>query len=284
MPAKYGRKEVSLLCRRFIDWDNINFLRAEQDTHFGKTHPFEQLRHYWNNANPNITLEKYRGMLHRIASKTWKDAGMDIFVNPVGLTQDSIGSMEKETIHRLREYDWIIPIDDDDWTAPELCNHLRDISPGERMPCIAYWNPASVHFSIGRAILHEKIGPFLPSDPRIIYSCGYAISKNLFSKLDDSVLEDVLMHHGPASQLAKVHSSTHVNSLLAVHLRHVATAGSASQAEINRTVGKISTPKINNKDISGINFWLDPPTDFNWALNYWIQLQENHSQINALTQ
>ena len=280
MPANSG-KEVALLCRRYIDWQNINLFCKNEESHFGKTHPIDQLRQRWETANPNVALEEYRYKLHNLATKTWKNSGVDIFYNPVELTQENIGCLNKEIVGQLREYNWIIPIDDDDWVSPKIYNYLQGISQGKNIPCIAYWNTASVHFGIGKAIIYEKIGPFIPSDQPIIYSCGYAISNKLASHLDDLELEKILMCHGPASEVATVRSSAHINTLLAVHLRHLATAGSASNKNLYRKIGKISEPKILNKDMSGLNFWLDPPTDFTWAYTYWIQLQEIHANITA---
>lgn len=271
---------VALLCRRFVDWEKTQSFYIEKSSHFSKTHPYSELKKNWLTFNPQIQLESYRYFLHKLALTTWKSAGVDVYLNPVHPSDPSTGSLSQNLIRSLRRYQWVIPIDDDDWIAPKLPAQLISLSSQNEKTGLAYWNTASIHFSIGRSIMHDSVQPFLPQSNKTIYSCGYALSRSIIHGLNDIDLEDTLMHHGPASSLALQVQSDHINSLLAVHLRHVATAGSASEQKMNRKVGRISTPKILNKDSGGIIFWIDPPREFAWAKPYWRDLIDGHNQLS----
>ena len=275
------KHEVALLCRRFVDWKNPIF-NTEKRTHFSSTHPYSELKKSWLSYNPKIPLESYRYFLHKLALTTWNAAGVDIYFNPVHPSDQGAGSLSKNLIRALRRYQWLIPIDDDDWIAPKLPSQLMShLSHSEKIE-LAYWNTAGIHFSDGRSIMNELIQPYLPKSDKIIYSCGYALSKSINESLNDNQLEDILMHHGQASSLASQVEAIHINSLSAVHLRHVATAGSASQQDLNRKIGRITAPKILNKDPGGIFFWIDPPREFAWAKPYFNQLIEGHNQLSKI--
>jgi len=277
-------KRIAILCRRYIDWENKGIKHGKLNSHFNKAHPFDQLNQSWTTFNPHIPLERYRHSLHKIAVCSWQQTGADIFFNEVQLSADGGGSMNETTIQQLREYEWIIPIDDDDWLAPSLAQNLLKIDASTQKPAITCWNTSSIHFSKGRAIMDSPYTPYLPATAawekgKIIYSCGYAISKEACRSLNNSMLEDILMHHGEASKMAERVYSAQINTLSAVHVRHVATAGSAGRDDINRSIGQISTPKIWSQSKEGLVFWVDPKEEFGWAKKYWRELMTLHLNL-----
>jgi hypothetical protein len=230
---------VVAFCRRAVDWDRPN--DADEPTEFNRTHALRKLLQEWRAQNPGIGFHEYRGFLHRLARRTWEATGAQVALNPIAMDADVRISLA--TLRELRRAEWIIPIDDDDWLAPDIAAVLRAAPAGV---IGAVWHSLPLHVG-PRDCIAEAARPYLsyavPAAERVVLSCAYAIHRRAVARLADGDLADVLLNHGHASRflLAGTAPIADLRTVGSVHLRHQATAGSG-MFDVDRTLGAFAVP------------------------------------------
>jgi hypothetical protein len=243
---------VVVFCRRAVDWDQPN--DADDLTQFNRTHALRKLLAEWRAQNPGLGFHEYRRFLHGLARRTWEATGAQVLLNPIAMDADVRISLA--TLRELRRAEWIIPIDDDDWLAPDIAAVLRAAPAGVAG---AVWHSLPLH--VGREhCVAEAARPYLSfavrAAERVVLSCAYAIHRRAVARLPDGELADVLLNHGNASRflLAGTAPIADLRTVGSVHLRHQATAGSGTFA-VDRTLGAFAVPD----GIAGAVPWAVPP-------------------------
>lgn len=215
--------EAVIICRRAIDWSRFRY-SASANTVFNKAHPVAKLVEAWDAANPDMPFTRYRQALHEIALSTWDKTGATILFN--WLRPDEDDKYHDQQIIRLaRRAKWVVPIDDDDWLAPSLCENLTRFS-SSRFNGLT-WKSAVTHV-LKEGITSDCRTHLDPQNPKIVLSCSYAVSAALISKLSDAELSLVISAHGHASGYLQGVGTKNIDETLAAHIRHRATAGAAS--------------------------------------------------------
>lgn len=94
----------------------------------------------------------------------------------------------------MRSARWVIPIDDDDWLAPHLLNHLEQ--PRSQRAWMATWPSWLIYLHTSRFESPPPI-TFMPESIQqqvsILVSCSAAISSRLIQQLSDQQLWLLLM-------------------------------------------------------------------------------------------
>ncbi len=233
--------EVLVLCRRAVDWSSA--IAEAEDSHFSRTYPLSPLLLEWHAANPGLTFHAYRHTLQAIAAASWQAGGARVLRNEVAMLSDE--QLPAGLLAQIRQADWVIPIDDDDWLSPTLPNTLVQLSASADAG-LAIWDVLPLHVDADHCFVEPPrlyLNPDQPLSERVVFSCGYALSGKLIARLSDEHLALALLHHGLVSSLlASLGTATVVPDVQAVYLRHPATAGSALEQGRQRQLMAFPVP------------------------------------------
>lgn len=261
--------EVVILCRRAIDWKRFRF-PADAQSHFNKAHPIRDFVGRWNAVPGNPAFHEYRHFLHTLAKETWAKTGARIVMNWVQPQDD--GMIQPHVIEACKGAEWIIPIDDDDWLAPFICSTLLRLD-AESSYFAATWPSMVVHVD-GANLLQEKTRSYLQEERKdITLSCSYALSRLAIQELPPEKLAEALSLHGTASMLFQRKPVMQSADVGAVHLRHRAAAGAASNPL--KTLNLQVRPFDVNK--------LDYPKTGEWTRRYFERLNHKHESYGLST-
>ena len=223
---------IVVFCRRAVNWEAPDY--ADRPSHFNQAHPLGRLQSAWREQNPGTPFRDYRLFLHRLARQTWEATGAVVVLNPVAMDHDA--RMAPGILMHLRRAAWIIPIDDDDWLAPGLAADLRAVPAAA---VAATWNSLPLHVRNGHCyteVARPYVSASAAAHERVLLSCAYAIHGRRAARLTDTEFAGALLHHGVASgALTSGALPVHpLDGIGSIHLRHQATAGSATSAEGRR--------------------------------------------------
>jgi len=245
---------VVVLSRRAVDW-----LTAEtqgEQSHFSGTYPVQPMLEQWLLCNPGTSFQAYRHQLHQIASASWQCGGAAVLSNPVAMESDD--ELPLPLLSSLRQADWVIPIDDDDWLSPHLPSQLQQLqlSGSARL---AIWDVLPLHVDADHCFVEPPrafLNPDAPLTERVAFSCGYALSRALMADLSDLQLASCLLHHGAVTSLfGQEGAAVLLPDVQAVYLRHPATAGSLLEAGRERRLFSFPVPD----DLAGVAPWALQP-------------------------
>lgn len=254
--------EVVILCRRAINWKQFRY-PASARSNFNNVHPVRDLVARWNSVEGNPPFHEYRYFLHALAKETWAATGARIVMNWVGPADD--GVIQPHVLKVCRDAEWIIPIDDDDWLAPFICSTLLRLD-GADSYFAATWPSMIVHFDGGN-VLQEPSRSWLNEKRKdITLSCSYALSRKAIRELSDFDLAGALTLHGTASVLFQTRPIAICHDIGAVHLRHRAAAGAASNA--NKELNLRALPF----DVNTIQY----PKSGEWTRRFFEKLNQQH--------
>ena len=233
--------DVVVLCRRAVNW--LGASAKIEDSHFSRTYPLTQLLEEWQTCNPGLSFQAYRCSLHDIAAASWQAGGARVLRNSVQMLSDEL--LPADLIAELRQAEWVIPVDDDDWLSPKLPQALVQLSAaGEAR--LAIWDVLPLHVDADHCFVEPPrlyLNPEQSLAERVLFSCGYALSGALMARLSDEQLALCLLHHGVVSSLlSSVGAATVVPDVQSVYLRHPATAGSALEAGRQRRLFPFPLP------------------------------------------
>lgn len=261
--------EVVILCRRAIDWKRFRF-PADAQTHFNAAHPVRDLVTRWNAVAGNPPFHEYRHFLHALAKETWAKTGARVVMNWIEPHGDN--GIQPHVLDACKDAEWIIPIDDDDWLAPFICSTLLRLD-AEDSYFAATWPSMVVHVD-GSNLLQEKTRSYLQETRRdITLSCSYALSRRAIKELSREELAEALSLHGTASMLFQKKPVMVSTDIGAVHLRHRAAAGAASNPSkaLNLQVLPFDASK------------LDYPKTGEWTRKYFEKLNLKHTSYGLPT-
>ncbi len=262
---------VVVFCRRWVAWD-------EQPSQAGQSNPsnfhvdfqVQELHAQWQRSNPQIPLHSYRWRLQELALRSWQASGAQVIQHAMPADAPHQVPLPAELIVQLRAARWVIPMDDDDWLAPDLNCALPD--PASRRTWLAVWPSQLIYLHTDHykctepfAILPETQASACPT----LVSCSYALSSHMIQRLNDEELELALMQHGEASRWRQqIPGGLRWESSIcrAVHLRHQATAGSTRLGSLNRTLGNFAKHRSGRMTA-------------NWAVKLLEDLSAVHTQL-----
>lgn len=261
--------EVVILCRRAIDWKHFRYPSSAR-SNFNLVHPVRDLVSRWNATAGNPPFHEYRQFLHSLAKSTWISSGARIVMNWVQPHED--GVILPHVLEICKDAEWIIPIDDDDWLAPFICSELLRIeNPGDFYG--ATWPSMVVHFNGPQAMQEPSRSWLNETRKDITLSCSYAISRRAIKEWKASDLAAALTLHGTASVLFQGKPVKALDSIGAVHLRHRAAAGAASNT--NRALDLRAMPF----DVNKIAF----AKTGEWARQYFNRINIKHETYGLPT-
>ena len=236
---------VVVFCRRWVAWDEQPSDTSQtQPSSFQHDFQVQELHAQWQRSNPQIPLHSYRRRLQELALRSWQASGAQVIQHVMPADAPHQVPLPAKVIPQLRAARWVIPMDDDDWLAPDLINALAD--PASSRAWLATWPSQLIYIHPDQ---HRCTDPFaiLPETqastcPKLV-SSSYALSSHMIRRLSDQELELALMQHGEASRwrqqiprgLRWESSTCH-----AVHLRHQATAGSTFHGSLDRRLGNFA--------------------------------------------
>ena len=198
------------------------------------------LLEHWQASNPRVPFSGYRGSLEAIASASWQAGGARVLRNPVAMDGDV--ALTPELMAQLRQAQWLIPIDDDDWLSPHLPAALQQLSDAR----LAIWEVLPLHIDASHCFVEPArafLDPERPLAQQVVLSCGYAISHALMADLSDEQLAACLLHHGAVTTLlADEGAAAVLPDVQAVLLRHPATAGSSLEPQRQRQLFNFAIP------------------------------------------
>jgi hypothetical protein len=235
--------KVMVFCRRWIDWSQLSEsqLAGNQNSDFNRDFHTLRMLEQWKRDNPLLPLGSYRKRLQQLAETSWQSTGAHVVLHHCSAETQHHPKPEKELIRQLRTAQWVIPIDDDDWLAPDLVKHLQH--PRLQRLWMASWPSQLIYIHTNQYRTTEPIA-VLPetanSTTPILVSCSAGISHRFIASLSDQELWWLLLQHGETSRMHQILPQglkLELNQCLAVHLRHQATAGSGRQANLNRRIG-----------------------------------------------
>ena len=234
---------VVVFCRRWINWSQFPQAphAAAEQAEFRRDFQIERLQAEWQRDNPGIPLSRYRQELQALARRSWEASDAEVVLHHCPADAPHLPKPQAALIQRVRSARWVIPIDDVDWLAPHLPNHLQQ--PRGQRAWMATWptwliylHTHSIQCPSPITVLPETIHQNVP----VLVSCGAAISSLLIQQLNDQELWLLLMQHGETSRWhAELPAGLRLqlSAGLGVHLRHQATAGSGRQSNLNRQLG-----------------------------------------------
>jgi hypothetical protein len=249
---------VVVFCRRWIHWSQFpqELHTATEQAEFRRAFQIERLQAEWQRDNPGIPLSRYRQELQALARRSWEASGAEVVLHHCPADAPHLPEPQAALIQRVRSARWVIPIDDDDWLAPHLLNHLEQ--PRGQRAWMASWPSWLIYLHTHHiqtpppiTVLPETVHQKVP----VLVSCSAAISSQLIQQLSDQELWLVLMQHGETSRWhAELPSGLRLQLTdgLAVHLRHQGTAGSGQQNNLNRQLGNF----LQRSDLNHLPGWI----------------------------
>ena len=245
---------VVVLSRRAVDWLTAE-VQGEQ-SQFSGTYPVQPTLEQWLVCNPGTSFQRYRDQLHQIASASWQCGGAAVLSNPVAMERDD--ELPLSLLSQLRQADWVIPIDDDDWLSPHLPSQLQQLQASGSAR-LAIWDVLPLHVDADHCFIEPPrafLNPDAPLTERVAFSCGYALGHALMADLSDLQLASCLLHHGAVtSLLGQEGAAVLLPDVQAVYLRHPATAGSLLEAGRERRLFAFPVPA----ELVGIAPWALQP-------------------------
>lgn len=237
--------EVVVFCRRWVAWSEEP-IGTSQPNRSNFQHDFhvQELHEQWQRSNPQIPLHRYRRKLQDLAYRSWLATGARVIQHGMPADAPHQVPLPADVIAQLRSARWVIPIDDDDWLAPDLSRLLPDLASSRAW--LATWPSQLIYLHTDHyrctepfAALPETQASACPT----LVSCSYALSGHMIRCLNDQELELALMQHGEASrwrQQIPRGLRWEPTSCFAVHLRHQGTAGSTRLGSLNRALGNFA--------------------------------------------
>jgi hypothetical protein len=180
--------------------------------------------------------------LHQVVRRTWEATGAQVVLNRVPVDGDD--EVSPDTLREMRRAEWIIPIDDDDWLAPDVATALTTTSTAAVAGAI--WESVPLHLQCECCFAEDArsyLSSGVPVSERIVLSCAYALHRSGVERMTDRELFMVVVSHAMASRflLGSALSVRDIGAIGSIHLRHQATAGSATFDE-DRTLGDFVIP------------------------------------------
>ncbi|MFY8147812.1 MAG: hypothetical protein ACOVNL_01170 [Prochlorococcaceae cyanobacterium] len=230
---------VVVFCRRWINWSaEQKRERWESASDFQRDFRVVEMHEHWQRSNPRISLYRYRERLQQLACRSWEAIGARLIMQVLPADASHDVPLAPDLVMQLRQANWLIPIDDDDWLAPGLAASL----PGLDRFCywmatwpsqLVYVHPERFQCATPFSLLPETEEHACP----ILVSSSYALSCRLVQHLSDQELSLALMQHGEASRwrmLTPNGLQLKLQACNAIHLRHQATAGFTNLGALDR--------------------------------------------------
>jgi hypothetical protein len=96
----------------------------------------------WNDFH-KIDFFKYRKIVTDVAVASWKNTGADVYINPSSWRSPTVGqpfhdllNLTDEQLHLISQYDYVVPVDDDDLFAPQFVASVEKYAG----PNVSLWN------------------------------------------------------------------------------------------------------------------------------------------------
>lgn len=109
--------KILFFCAVSFDWDNM-------------THIPESILK-WNSCH-TIDFFKFRKIISEVAVQSWKATGADVYIKPTTWWNESVGrsfhdtlDLTEEQLDLISQYDYVIPVDDDDLFAPDFISSIN---------------------------------------------------------------------------------------------------------------------------------------------------------------
>ena len=198
-----------------IDWSKLSlepkmviiFIRQTQNwRQIRKPTVFRRSWRGINDWNKFLTMPywEYRHQIKKIALRNWLEMGVRIqFCNLNAL--------------RLKDEDYIVPSDDDDWFRSDLPDKLRDLKHD-----FVHWRSIT-HITFSRHHVREWWKPHLSSN-------NYAIRGSLFNRLSKKDRNTLAYGHAKSLPLAKKKTTPYkINEVLSCYNWHPGSASVLSR-------------------------------------------------------
>jgi hypothetical protein len=262
--------KVAIVCRRAINWHG--FYRYYGKRTFGP-YSIGQMMSRWDADNPTIPYYAYRQSLAKLAKQTWERTGAAVYQNYVKGDLTKVYMKRELWEKHLCRYEWVVPIDDDDWLSPAFIEMLSLVPES----CVSAEWDAEIIRIIGSRVLRETPRSRFNDSNATIFSPCYALKpKFLLTNSDFLRISYYFLEHGWASDYAQAMGNRHykIRETGSVYLRHQATAGSSAESQRHvphqlQTRGRrtIKVFEVGHEDI--------PP----WVREYLMTLREEHKKM-----